>query len=151
MDSSAVPKFHSRDILIASYWRSWNGWVWHVWEYRSGWREWIPAGLQLVNLLGLQCGGFNMETMEQVMCEAYDCMQELHDLFQNDVPVIESGAQLNLLLLSQLQYTAHQKSNWYYNSIPMNGYDSYFGCLWGEGCQWTSNHSACGLLNPLEH
>lgn len=132
MDTWIVPKFHSRDILLGSTWKCWDGWVWYVHSYKSGWNEWVPAGQQLVKLIGMHCGGFHQGSMEQVFCEAFDCLQELHALFAPEVPPIDSGGELNLLLVTQLQYTAYRKSDWYYNSIPTNGYDSYLGCMWGK-------------------
>ncbi|CAK9000402.1 unnamed protein product [Durusdinium trenchii] len=38
-----LPAFDTRDCILHGAWDTWGEWLWFVWTYSSGWKEWFPA------------------------------------------------------------------------------------------------------------
>ena len=41
--TATQPKMDMLDPIISGCWVVWNNWLWWVWEFKLGWREWVPC------------------------------------------------------------------------------------------------------------
>ena len=115
MVSSAVPKFSGNDPLMSGEWHSWGGWLWFVWCFTSGWREWVPASTQLV--LFITIGGGQDVSREEVIMKTTQSLITLHEQYGLE-DLHETAHDITTVIEEQLNYNANEKSNWYYDSIP---------------------------------
>lgn len=111
------------DPIISGCWVVWDDWLWWVWEFQLGWREWVPCYTHLSFTLRNQ-----FEKHHEVMTEQLVEVMHLHLLaIMHGLWGHYLGTALeNVREVAEgsLAYTTRSamKSAWYYDSIP--GYSS---------------------------
>lgn len=117
-----LPRFSSRDPIVSGEYKEWNGWLWWVWEFYSGWCEWVPAYVMLVHLISESSPQLTNAQLDRlVRATLLKLHRELEgDLieacFAGEADSFEEG--MWMYINGQRNYTALEKSSWYYSSLP---------------------------------
>jgi hypothetical protein len=117
-----IPKFHPGDPLMGGEWRAFDGWAWFCWMFASGWVEWVPAFPFLLCVATysarLSTTG-DLVTQFDLYHHTMDLVREMHQRVVGGPPIGYTA--LHVMVAEQTEYSGLQKSDWYYNSIPMVG------------------------------
>ena len=103
-----LPRFAGTDLLLGGQFESWNNWVWWTWQYRGGWREWVPAYKFL--LANVDTGNLDQVELASYTEHLLVC---LHVHFQ--LPPIQC---VHTYKTQQLAYNRELKSQWWFDSLP---------------------------------
>ena len=100
-----VTRFSVEDPIHRGGFYPYDGWMFWVWEFQSGWKEWVPASVWLGTFCGMTPG--SQEAM-------LDRLHYLNDL--SPIPIHY------WYRFEQMEYweRSQSKSDWYYNTIPEN-------------------------------
>ena len=119
-----VPQMDIIDPVVRGGWKTYDGWIWWVWEFRSGWQEWIPCYAHLLKCVThhffMQHGRLDLDVIMAIQQHVDGLMAGLwRDYLEDQQVEFSPEAQKE----DQMQYCEHTlvKSQWYYNSIPGYG------------------------------
>lgn len=103
-----LPAFDTRDCILHGAWDTWGEWLWFVWTYSSGWKEWFPA---------YQFLSRHARMPEHKDWDAWklSIIQHLHA--QHGLAPIR-GEDVHHYISTQMRYIKHTKSDWWYNTLP---------------------------------
>ena len=110
----ATPLMDPENPILFGGWQSWNGWCWWTWTFSSGWQEWIPCYVMLCNFFPLPEDLEGTPEGQAIATVKVRVLRNLHERYVGPL-----GGSIFKLMVDQLGYKGLQKSDWYYNSIPV--------------------------------
>lgn len=99
------PRASANDPVLSGQWEGHGPWLYWTWLFSSGWREWVPATVQLTRGLPDDTSREHTESI----------LNKLHQLYH--VEPIQNMWQYTTDQTSWYLKSA-QKSAWYYDTIP---------------------------------